>query len=202
MQKTLKIPYVDNPQFQLLCQAYKSLVSYWNTVTNIVSGDDVDNLLTDLIRQSVKPLEFVEIPPHARMLDVGSGAGIPALPLKFARPDLKLTLLEPRRKKWLFLRRAVEELGLEEVEVVRSRVEEVVESGDYQAVFDLMTTRGTGSAAELFPKMEPLIRPGGLLWFYKGLKCRKEANQLSRLTRHPVRVQELEEDFGLIIVQF
>jgi len=202
MREILKIPFVDNPQFRIKCQAYVSLVSHWNSVINLVSTGDVDNLLAALIRQSVKPLASEEIPPHAGVLDVGSGAGIPALPLKFARPDLKLTLLEPRRKKWLFLKRAVEELELDHVEVVRARLEEVSGWEDWKTSFDLITTRGTGPAPRLFPMLEPLIRPDGMCWFYKGLAGRREVRELARQTRHLLHVQELEKNFNLIVVQF
>lgn len=201
MQRILNIPFVDNSQFEHQCQAYVQLLSYWNSSINLVSARDVDNLLTRLIEQSVKPLTFFDIPQHARMLDVGSGAGIPALPLKFARQNLQLTLLEPRRKKCLFLSRAAEELHLDDVEVVRGRLEDFCVRADWQGAFDLITTRGTGSAGKLFPFFEPLIKPGGMCWIYKGLAARRELKELELLTPHPVRLLELDKKMSLIVVQ-
>ncbi len=201
MQKILKIASVDNPRFTACCQAYTFLLTHWNSITNLVSTGSVDNLLTKLIRQSVAPLAFFELPPHARILDVGSGAGIPALPLKFAHPDLQLTLLEPRRMKWLFLRRVVEELQLEQVEVVRGRLEEVTGHPEWQNTFDLITTRGTGPAAGLFPRLMPLLKAGGMCWFYKGLAARREAAELARNIHCQIRVLEMEKNFNLLVVQ-
>ena len=201
MQKILNLQNVDNSEFSRLCQAYVSLVSYWNSVTNLVSGRDVDNLLKNLILQSVTPLSQEDVPQGARVLDVGSGAGIPALPLKFVRPDFKMTLLEPRRKKTLFLQRVVEELNLAEVEVVRGRLEEVNVKGDWDSAFDLVTTRGTGSATALFPQIKPLIRSGGACWFYKGTAGPREANELKRSGLANVSLMPIDRALYVIIIK-
>lgn len=200
MQKILNLPFVDNSDFYPLCQAYASFVSYWNSITNVVSGRDVDNLLTNLIYQSVFPLDREKISLGARLLDVGSGAGIPGLPLKFARPDLQVTLLEPRRKKALFLQRAVAELDLKEVDVVCDRLENVTARPDWRAAFDLVVTRATGPAQELFPSMKPLLRSGGRCWFYKGLAGPDEAGKLSRADAKSVRLVPIDRGLYLIVV--
>lgn len=201
MQKILNLPFVDNEDFYPLCQAYTSLVSHWNTIINLVSPLDVDNLLNNLIVQSVQPLSKEPVPAGARVLDVGSGAGIPGFPLKFARPDIKLTLIESRRKKTLFLNRVVQDLELKDVEVVRSRLEEISTRQDWQAAFDLITTRGTGRAPDLYPLMEPLLRPGGACWFFKGIAGPKEAKELKRLYKDSVEVLEIGKNLSVIILK-
>jgi 16S rRNA (guanine527-N7)-methyltransferase len=159
-------------------------------------------LLTTLIRQSVAPLEFEPIPPHAKLLDIGSGAGIPALPMKFARQDLHLTLLEPRRKKSLFLKRVTEELGLSAVEVICDRIEGVCDRDDWRAAFDLVTTRGTGSAPRLLPLVEPLMRAGGAFWAFKGHAGKRELREIQATSQRPARLIELEKNLGLLVVDF
>lgn len=201
VQKILNLQFVDNSEFSRLCQAYGSLVSHWNSIINLVSGSDVDNLLKDLIHQSISPLSEKDILPGSRVLDVGSGAGIPALPLKFARPDLKITLLEPRRKKTLFLQRVVEELDLEDVEVVRGRLEEVNANLEWQSAFDLVTTRGTGSAPALFPQIKPLIRIGGECWFYKGTNGPREVNELRKSGSMNLRLLQIDRALYVIIIK-
>jgi 16S rRNA (guanine527-N7)-methyltransferase len=193
---------VDNPGFERLCQAYAEHVSYWNTITNLISTGNVDNLLTDLIVQSIKPLEKESFPQGAKLLDVGSGAGIPALPLKFARPDFRVILLEPRRKKISFLRRVIDELGLKEIEVVSARLEDVKDRPDWQGKFDLITTRGTGHSPPLFRSMEPLVKPGGSIWFYKGLKAQREAAELSQMTSKNVSLLKIDRNLSVISVNF
>ncbi len=201
MQEILNIRNVNNSQFEALCQAYKLLVSHWNTITNIVSTRNVDNLLTDLVRQSVKPLEFLDLPPHARIMDVGSGAGIPALPLKFARQDLQLTLLEPQRKKWLFLQRAVAELKLNQVTVIRERIEQFALQEGIPGAFDLITTRGVGSAVILFALFKPLLRPGGSCWFFKGKSASRELEELKTAFSGSIQLYPLDKNLSLIVVQ-
>lgn len=201
VQKILNLQNVDNSEFARLCQAYVSLVSHWNSIINLVSGGDVDNLLKNLIYQSISPLSEESVPPGSRVLDVGSGAGIPALPLKFARPDLKITLLEPRRKKTLFLQRVIDELDLEDVEVVRGRLEEGNVKPEWQSSFDLVTTRGTGSAPALFQQIKLLIRPGGACWFYKGTAGPREANELRKSGLTKLRLMQIDRALCVIIIK-
>ena len=200
--KILNLHFVDNSQFEPLCQAYMDLVSYWNTITNLISTQNVDNLLTDLITQSLLPLENKTFPQGTRLLDVGSGAGIPALPLKFARPDFSVVLLEPRRKKASFLRRVVDELDLTGIEVKKARLQDLKESREWQQYFDLITTRGTGHSPSLFRLIEPLVKPGGTVWFYKGLKARSEAAELSQMTSRAVSLIEIGSNLSVIEVKF
>ncbi len=168
---------------------------------NIVSTRDVDNLLTRLIRQSVEPLEKVDVPRGARVLDVGSGAGLPGLPLKFARPDLRLTLLEARRNKASFLRRAVDELGLRNVEVVHERLEDFVRDESRARSFHLVTTRGTGPAERIFPLIAPLVAAGGEIWFYKGRNVQKEVEDLEHVTRNTMNIMKLSEHMFVVVVE-
>jgi 16S rRNA (guanine527-N7)-methyltransferase len=200
--KILNLRDVDNSVFLPLCQAYESLVSYWNTIINVVSTGSVDNLLVDLIYESVLPLQTETIPASAKMLDVGSGSGIPAMPLKFARPDLQITLVEARRNKAAFLRRVIDDLDLKEITVYHGRLESISEQEDQTGNYDLITTRGTGSAIKLFPYMEILMKPQGSIWFYKGSKTVKEKKELSKYTVRPVRIQQLTTKLSLIVVDF
>lgn len=200
MQKILNLPFVDNLEFIPQCQAYLSLVSYWNTITNLISSRDVDNLLIHLIRQSVQPLATEILSKNSVVLDVGSGAGLPGLPLKFARPELRLTLLEPRRKKSLFLQRVVDELKLKNVTVIRQRIEEFSILPDNLQKFDLITARGTGTTDRLLPILLPLLRRGGSCWFYKGSTLKKEMEDLERL--HPGKVRQLVIDSKLSVIVF
>ncbi|HEX7342999.1 MAG TPA: 16S rRNA (guanine(527)-N(7))-methyltransferase RsmG [bacterium] len=202
MLEILKIPNVDNDNFQRLCQAYIDLLSYWNSIINLVSTKDVDKLLTDLVSQSTAPLALMEVPQGAKMLDIGSGAGIPALPLKFARQDLQVTLLEPRRQKSLFLKRVVQELNLADVEVVRDRIEFAGARPEWRGVFDLITTRGTGSASKLLPFIEPLMRPGGAFWAFKGMAGRRELREIQGFGKYRARLLELEKNLSLLVVDF
>lgn len=97
------------------------------------------------------------IPHGARVLDIGSGGGFPGVPISIARPDLSVTLLEPRGKRASFLRHVVRTVPIENARVLAERVENLV-SPDYDAA----TCRAVGALAELIDGA-PFLAPGGLL---------------------------------------
>ena len=100
---------------------------------------------------------------NARVADVGSGAGLPGLVLAIVRPDLTVTLIEPLLRRTTFLAEAVEQLGLSNVEVVRSRAEEFRDGA-----FDVVTSRAVAPLGKLAAWCLPLCRPGGRMVAMKG----------------------------------
>ncbi len=103
------------------------------------------------------------IPPGVTVVDVGSGAGLPGLPLAILRPDLSITLLEPLLRRANFLNLAVAELGLaDRVEVVRARAE------DHRSRYDVVTCRAVAPLPRLLGWCWPLVAPGGRLLALKG----------------------------------
>ena len=102
------------------------------------------------------------LPADVRTLaDVGSGAGLPGVPIAIVRADLRIALIEARQRRVSFLSTVVRELALEHVEVLGSRVEELRES--HAGFFDAVVTRCAGSASELIPKILPIVRAGGVI---------------------------------------
>lgn len=124
-----------------------------------------------------------EIGPDARVIDVGSGAGLPGIPLALARPDLNVTLLEPLLRRANFLTLAVEELGLEDrVTVVRARAE------DHRGRYDVVTCRAVAPLPRLVGWTRHLFVPSGLLVALKGESAVREvADAASELRRANLR---------------
>ena len=124
-----------------------------------------------------------EIGPDARVIDVGSGAGLPGIPLALARPDLKVTLLEPLLRRANFLTLAVEELGLEDrVTVVRARAE------DHRGRYDVVTCRAVAPLPRLVGWTRHLFGPDGSLVALKGESAVREvADAASELRRANLR---------------
>ncbi len=110
------------------------------------------------------------IPDGARLVDVGSGAGLPGVPLALARPDLSVVLVEPLARRATFLEEVVEALGLAQVTVVRSRAEECrsPRSANYVAPADIVTARAVAPLDRLAGWCLPLVAPGGRLLALKG----------------------------------
>jgi 16S rRNA (guanine527-N7)-methyltransferase len=108
--------------------------------------------------------------PGATVTDVGSGAGLPGIPLALARPDLRIELLEPLQRRVVFLREVVAALGLDNVEVVRGRAEEVHRADGV----DVVTARAVAPLSRLAGWCLPLLRPGGSLIALKGSQAPAE----------------------------
>lgn len=124
----------------------------------------------------------------ASVLDVGSGAGLPGLPLAIARPDLKVTLLESLLRRVNFLEVAVDELGVSDrVSVVRGRAEE------HRARYDVVTCRAVAPLARLLAWCLPLVTPGGRLVALKGSSAGSEVEAAGpELARLRVRASVIE----------
>jgi 16S rRNA (guanine527-N7)-methyltransferase len=115
-----------------------------------------------------------------RVLDLGSGAGLPGLPLKIAAPDISLTLLEATARKAAFLREAVAELALKGVEVVTGRAEEVARQTGQREAYELVLARAVASLPTLLELALPLLCLGGLLAAPKGSRAGQEVARSER----------------------
>ncbi len=109
------------------------------------------------------------VPEGSRVVDLGSGAGLPGLVLALARPDLSVTLVEPMLRRTTFLTEACQALGLDEVRVVRGRAEELTDER-----FDVVTARALAPLPKLLAWSLPLVAPGGVLLAMKGSSAADE----------------------------
>ncbi|MGV2985345.1 16S rRNA (guanine(527)-N(7))-methyltransferase RsmG [Microbacterium sp. AGC85] len=130
---------------------------------------------------------------HGTAADIGSGAGLPGLVLAIARPDVRWTLIEPMERRVTWLNEQAAELGLENVEVLRSRAEDVPAT----AKFDFVTARAVSALRTLIPFTAPLVRDGGELALLKGMNAPAEieaaAKQIKKYRLSDVRVEVLGE---------
>jgi 16S rRNA (guanine527-N7)-methyltransferase len=120
------------------------------------------------------------LPTAARVLDIGSGAGLPGLPVRVARPDLHVTLLEATSKRCEFLREAIEALGLEHTAVVEGRAEELARNPALRGAFDLVLARAVAPLPVLIEYSLPFLRAGGHLASSRGGGAEREAEEAAR----------------------
>lgn len=137
---------------------------------------------------------------HGRVGDVGSGAGLPGLVLAIARPDVSMTLIEPMERRTDWLQSEVDRMGLDNVEVLRARAEELPGSGRLLPL-DQVTARAVSALRTLIPLTAPLVRSGGELILMKGGRAEEEITAAQKVIRkhrlHEVTVQELGAEHGL-----
>jgi len=174
---------------------YLSLLKKWSMAYNLTSLNDNRDIIVKHFIDSVSYLKA--IPAHARtVLDVGSGAGFPGIPLKIMRPSFNVVLLEPSRKKVSFLMRVVSDLSLEHAQIVRGRIEEYPCSrDDVPGQFDVVTTRALFSTEELIRLASPFCVDNGTIVLSKGPSYREE---LRDLEGYSIRVEKVNlARFGL-----
>lgn len=151
--------------------AYRDELARWGRVHNLTSVLDPARMVPVHLLDS---LALAPLLRGERIADIGSGGGLPGLPLAIADPDLAMTLVEPRTKRALFLEHIVRTLGLGNVIVERARVEDMPPT----AAFDTLITRAFGSLAEFGAAAGRLAAPGGCLLAAKGRDPAREIEAL------------------------
>lgn len=147
-------------------RAYISLLLKWNRSISLTSLIDEDEILKFHFGESVFALSAIK-GIIGRLADVGSGAGFPGLPMRMFEPAIQLTLIESNAKKSVFLHEIVRELSLENIEVIRSRFQEV--AAPPHAKFDFVVSRALGLYRNLLDWSASVLAPGGkvILWVGK-----------------------------------
>jgi len=140
---------------------YLSLLQQWNGAYNLTAVRDPQQMIGLHLLDSLSILPCVE---GESLIDIGSGAGLPGIPVAIARPQLRVSLVEPVGKKARFLREAVRRLELPNVRVHACRAEQVDEPGAY----DCLSARALGSLADLIAFGGHLLKPSGTLLAMKG----------------------------------
>lgn len=158
-------------------QQFEALLTDWNRRTNLVSKNDMSRLVTHHFLDSLKLASAVHIGESARILDFGSGAGFPGIPLAIAFDHAVVYLVESRKKRCAFLSEVTGEIGLENVTVLCSRVESL--GADFDCSFSLVATRATESLPSFHALTSRFLAPGGSLAAIKGEDIEEEYERLN-----------------------
>lgn len=161
---------------------YAALVKKWNQKINLVSHRDVANLISGHILDSLAGAPFLarllEGKTNPKVMDLGSGGGLPGIPLKICLPEIDLTLLESTKKKARFLETAVKDLGLVGVSVVDRHSSELEKDPVHQGRYEVVTARAVAEIKKLIILTEPFLKPEGSLLAFKGKNVNQEISAL------------------------
>lgn len=191
----LDLDVSEDRQFDLL--RFIDLLVRWNRTYNLTAVRDPLDMIP---RHLLDSLAVVEHLRGMSILDVGTGAGLPGIPLAIARPDLAFTLLDSNGKKTRFVQQAVLELGLRNVRVERARVEEYLSD----TCFDTIIVRAFAPLSDILAKVRDLCRPGCRLLAMKGVDPASELRGVPigsfDIEIRPVKVPLLDAERNIVLI--
>lgn len=155
-------------------QKFMDLVLKENEVMNLTAITDYKEFIDKHFYDSLLPTEVIDF-NNKKIIDIGSGAGFPGIPLAIVFPNSKVTLLDPMNKRCVFLKKVVDELGLKNVVIICKRAEDI--DSLLRESFDIVTARAVTNLRILVELTLPYLKNNGVLVAYKGIKYKEEINE-------------------------
>ena len=171
---------------------YMKLLLEWNEKINLTAITEEDEIILKHFVDSLTILKYIE--EEKSIVDVGTGAGFPGIPVKIAREDLNVTLVDSLNKRLLFLQDVIEKLGLEKIETLHFRAEEFGQNKKYRESFDIATSRAVANLSTLVEYLLPLVKVGGICICMKGSEVKEELeNAKKAIQLFGGKVEKVEE---------
>ena len=185
----IEFSQIQLQQFEIY---FKALVE-WNEFMNLTAITDMDGVALKHFVDSVIMLKYAQVPENCKMVDVGTGAGFPSVPLKIMRPDIELTLLDSLNKRLKFLAELCERLNIT-CEIVHSRAEDGGASEIYHEKFDIAVSRAVAAMEKLSGYCLPFVKRGGQLAALKGPALTEELEKgKAEIEKHGGKVSAVYE---------
>lgn len=148
-----------------LLEKYVALLLDWNKKINLISRKDEPNIWPNHILHCASLLFKFSFPPSTRIIDIGTGGGLPGIPLKIIQPDLEITLLDSTQKKIEAVQQMLSQLRLSGISVVWGRAEEIGKKKEFARKFDIAVSRAVAPLEKLIAWSKPFLRerPGSLI---------------------------------------
>ena len=153
---------------------YMNLLIEWNKKINLTSIEEPQEIILKHFIDSLTINSYIE--DNQTLVDVGTGAGFPGIPIKIYRPNVKIVLVDSLNKRINFLNEVIKELNLKDIETVHSRVEDFGKNSKYRESFDIVTARAVSNLAVLSEYLVPLTKIGGNCICMKGNEIEEECN--------------------------
>jgi 16S rRNA (guanine527-N7)-methyltransferase len=169
--KEFQIELTEKQEEQFL--VYYDLLVEWNSFMNLTTIIEFEEVLKKHFLDSVSLIKAVDL-KEQKILDIGTGAGFPGIPLKIMFPDLKITLLDSLNKRINFLNKVIETLGLTEITAIHGRAEDYAQQKEYREKFDIVVSRAVSNLSTLSEYCLPYTKIGGSFISYKSERLSEE----------------------------
>ena len=187
---------------------YMEGILEWNEKINLTAIKDKEEFVIKHLIDSVLCYNFPEYRNADTIIDVGTGAGFPGIPLAIISPDKDFVLADSLNKRLKVIRTLADQLGIENIETVHGRAEDLARNKSYRQKFDLCVSRAVANLPVLCEYCLPFVRKGGFLLSYKGPDAQKEAESASKAIRvlggRLVRIQPAElsgYDHNIVVIE-
>lgn len=159
---------------------YYELLVEWNTFMNLTGITEFQDVLQKHFEDSLTVVRDADLSSVKSVMDVGTGAGFPGLPLKIAFPHLKVVLLDSLGKRVKFLNHVIEELQLKNITAIHGRAEDFARKEEYREQFDLVVSRAVANLSSLSEYCIPYTKIGGVFISYKSGKIEEELDRAKK----------------------
>ena len=164
---------ITEQQFDIFLQYYELLIS-WNEKINLTAITAFDEVLSKHFLDSLSIIKIIDLNNQSSLIDIGTGAGFPGIPLKIMYPHLKITLLDSLQKRILFLNTVIEQLHLDNIETIHGRAEDLAKPNQYREQYDICVSRAVSNLSSLSELCLPFVKVGGYFIPYKSDKAQEE----------------------------
>lgn len=171
--------FLTEKQTEQFLEYYKLLIE-WNEVMNLTAITEFEEVLSKHFVDSCALGKAVSMEGEKRLLDVGTGAGFPGIPLKIVYPELEVVLLDSLNKRVKFLNAVIENLGLTGITAIHGRAEDIAKQKEYREGFDLVVSRAVANLSSLSEYCLPFVKTGGMFVPYKSGSVDTELSEASR----------------------